>query len=34
MTEVVDELVKGLTSEEFKGRVLIMAGYKADMDRA
>eukprot|EP00873_Tetraselmis_striata_P010686 jgi/Tetstr1/430950/TSEL_020706.t1 len=31
--EAVDELVKGLTSEEFQGKLLvILAGYKADMD--
>eukprot|EP00798_Chlamydomonas_sp_ICE-L_P013667 gene13667-19555_t len=34
MTEVVDELVKALTSEEFKDKVLvILAGYREDMDR-
>ena len=33
MQEVVDELVKGLTSEEFKGKlVVILAGYEKDMD--
>ena len=32
MTEAVDELVKCLTSEEYKGKVLvILAGYKDDM---
>lgn len=32
-TEAVDELVKGMTSPEFKGKLLvILAGYKADMD--
>eukprot|EP00798_Chlamydomonas_sp_ICE-L_P020756 gene20756-27576_t len=34
MTEVVDELVKALTSEEFKDKVLvILAGYQRDMER-
>jgi SpoVK/Ycf46/Vps4 family AAA+-type ATPase len=33
MTEAVDELVKGLTSPEFQGKVLvILAGYDAEMD--
>lgn len=33
MQEVVDELVQLLTSEEFKGRlVVILAGYAADME--
>ena len=33
MTEAVDELVKCLTSEDFKDKVLvILAGYKKDMD--
>ena len=33
MQEAVDELVKGLTSEEYKGKLLvILAGYEKDMD--
>lgn len=33
MTEVVDELVAKLTSEEFKGKILVLlAGYDADMN--
>ena len=33
MTEAVDELVKGLTSPEFQGRVLVvLAGYERDID--
>ena len=34
MQEVVDELVKGLTSEEFKQKILvILAGYEDDMNK-
>ena len=33
MQEVVDELVKGLTHEDFKGRLItILAGYDSDMN--
>lgn len=33
MTEVVDEIVKGLTSKELKGKmVVILAGYERDID--
>lgn len=33
MQEVVDELVKGLTQEDLKGRlVVILAGYESDID--
>lgn len=33
MTEAVDEMVKCLTAEEFKGKLLvILAGYEKDME--
>eukprot|EP00727_Mastigamoeba_balamuthi_P011793 m51a1_g7236 hypothetical protein (1904) ;mRNA; r:85545-94889 len=31
--EAADELVAGMTSEEYKGMVVIVAGYPAEMDR-